>query len=534
MIKYGLPFWLYNDEPPFVLATLKMIQLKSILPVLHQEAFKPFFYYPPYISYLFLPVFLFVILLQYLNFQGNISELQSILASDPSVFFIAGRFVMIILSLLTIYLIYRITESLTKDRWSSFFAAFFFSTSLMHISLSVTGKQWMPILLFYTLGLFILSKENWSIKKRFYISATLVGIGTGISTIIILFSIIMISWYIFYEKKSFIGMFKDIMMYKVGFTIITLAVVPVLLYPASLGFVPDMTLHDSSKTILGFITSPFVFPFTFIMTEPVLSIFFIIGLIFGLKKYRKFFLVSIVFIISYSFIFYTFFRFEYRFLLPLTLLLSIGASYGINIIKEKFPQKIYKSIFILVILILILISLKMSTLGAKNDSRVQAKEWLERNTTTNQKIIVYANLMRLPNSKSGIIEQEFIDPTSLRTNDKNEKDIEPILRKNRVFNALNLYTVKNDNFYNEISNYAQKNNYEYLVIAKQDFLNNPGQFKNVKKLTKKAIMVAKFGNNESGYSLSKTEIGPTLKPLFTIKEFGPEIEIYRLNRVFKN
>jgi hypothetical protein len=51
----------------------------------------------------------------------------------------------------------------------------------------------------------------------------------------------------------------------------------------------------------------------------------------------------------------------------------------------------------------------------------------------------------------------------------------------------------------------------------------------VKKLTENATVVAKFGNNESGYSLSKTEIGPSLKPLFKISEFGPEVEVYKLN-----
>jgi leucyl-tRNA synthetase len=115
-----------------------------------------------------------------------------------------------------------------------------------------------------------------------------------------------------------------------------------------------------------------------------------------------------------------------------------------------------------------------------------------------------------------------------RTNDKNEKDIKSELRNYRVFNALNLYNVKNENFYNNIVGYAKKNNYSYLVVSKLDFLNNTEQFSKVRELTKDARLIAKFGNNESGYSLAKTEIGPTLKPLFSITEFGPEIEIYKL------
>ncbi len=527
MIKYGLPFWLYNDEPPFVLATLKMMQLKTVLPVLHEEAFKPFFYYPPYISYLFLPFFILVIGVKFIFFSGSLNDLQTVIASDPSILFLTARIITIVLSLITIYLVYKISLNLIKNKTSAYFSALIFATSLMHISLSITGKHWMPILLFSTIGLYVLTKENWSLNKRFYISAVIVGIGTGISTIVILFSFIMIFWYIFYEKKSILKMFIDPMMYKVALIIIALFFIPVALYPASLGFAPDMTLHDS-KSIVGYITSPFIFPALFLKTEPILSALFLIGLIFSIKRNRNFYLTTILFIIAYSLVFYIFFRFEYRFLLPLLLPLTLGASYGIKEIVERLSIKNSRIILCIIVIILITFSVRISILGSRNDSRVIAKNWLEQNTKPEDKVIVYANLMRLPTTRSNIIEQEFIDPTSLRTNDKNEKEIKSELRNYRVFNALNLYNVKNENLYNNIVGYAKKNNYSYLVISKLDFLNNPEQLSKVKELTKNAQLVAKFGNNESSYSLSKTEIGPTLKPLFSITEFGPEIEIYKL------
>ncbi len=527
MIKYGLPFWVYNDEPPFVLATLKMMQLKTVLPVLHEEAFKPFFYYPPYISYLYLPFFLIVIAIKYIMFPGSLSELQTVISSDPSIFFITARVMTISISLLTIILVYKITENLIKNKWSAIFSALIFSTSLMHISLSITGKHWMPILFFFTLGLYVLTKGNWPLNKRFYISAIIIGIGTGVSTIVILFSFIMIFWYIFYEKRSAFKMFIDPMMYKVALIIIGLSLIPVMLYPASLGFAPDMTLHDG-KSIFGYLSSPLMFPISFLMTEPLISLLFIIGLVFGIKKNRNFYLTTILFTIVYSLVFYTFFRFEYRFLLPLLLLLTIGASYGINEITEKFSAKNSKMILVICAIILVTLSVRISILGSRNDSRVIAMNWLEQNTKPEDKIIVYANLMRLPNTRSGILEQEFIDPTSLRTNDKNEKELNSKLQNYKTFNALNLYNVRNENFYNGIVNYAKKNNYTYLVISKLDFLNNADQLLKVKELTKNAELVANFGNNESSYSLAKTEIGPNLKPLFTISEFGPEIEIYKL------
>jgi hypothetical protein len=528
MIKYGLPFWLYNDEPPFILTTLKMFQLKTLLPVLHEADFTPFMYYPPYISYLFIPFFLISIGISWLGFDGNLNELQSVLASDPSIFFITARFVVILISILTIYLIYKITQSLTKSNRASLYSAVLSSTSIMFISLSITGKHWVPILFFYSLCLFILSRPDWSIRKRYTLSAITIGIGTGVSTIVILFSVVIFLWYITYDKVSIKESLKGFLMYKLAFIVVALSFIPVLLYPASLGFVPDTTLHGG-KTILGLLTSPFVFPFPFLATEPVLVFLSLLGLFLGFRKYKSFFITSIIFSIFYCIIFYTFFRFEYRFLLPFILFLTISSPIGLDEIQNKFKSKYITAIIFLILTIPTLFSIRLGYLGYVNDSRIKAKQWLNNNIESGEKVIVYANLMRVANNKSGILEQEFIDPKSLRTNDKNMLSIRDELIKEKTFHALNLYTVENDNFYKMIDTYTKKNNYKYLVFSKRDFLDKPEQFEYVKNLTKDAKLIVSYGNNESNYSLSKTEIGPSLLPFFKIKEFGPEIEIYKLN-----
>jgi hypothetical protein len=527
MINYGLPLWLYNDEPPFVLTSLKMMQLKTLLPVLHESDFKPFMYYPPYISYLYLPFFLITVLVTYISFSGSFSDYLNLVASDPSPFFITGRIVIILLSLFTTYLICRIVYNLTKERIPSIASSILTSTSLMFVTLSVTGKHWLPILFFYVLAFYFLTKLNWSLKKRILVSSLTTGIGIGVSTIVILFSAIIVLWYIFVEKKSLKNLFSDIYMYWSLIITLTLSFIPILLYPASLGFVPDTTLHDP-KTFLGYLGAPFLFTKTFLFTEPVITILFLIGLFFGFKKYKSYCISFLIFIAFYSMIFYTFFRFEYRFLLPLLLPFILGASFGIQELKEKLPKKIFAGIISILLLVSTIFAVRLSVLGHRNDSRIQAREWLEENVEKGSKVIVYANLMRLHNTKEGILEQEFIDPNSLRTNDKSELKLDPKLRNDKVFHALNLYTVSNDNFYKMIVPYVKSKGYEYLVLSKKDFLDKEEQFKEVQKLKDNGKLIASFGNDVSTYSLGKTEIGPNLLPLFRIHEFGPEIEIYKL------
>lgn len=527
MINYGLPLWLYNDEPPYILGALKMLQLKTILPVLHEQEFISFLYYPPYICYLFLPFFVLVASISIITFDGSMADYISYVASDPSIFFLTGRFVIILISLLSIYFIYRVTKNIFGEEKLALLSAFLVSTSLIHILLSVTSKQWMPIFFIYVLGLYFLSNKNLSVNKRFIYSSIVTGIGTGISTITILFVIVMFFWYIFVEDKRLKELLTGSLFYKVSIILITLSILPAIIYPASFGFAPDMTI-DRSKDMYGVITSPLFFNLRLLRTEPVIFILFLIGLFSGFKKNKPFYIVSISFIYLYSIIFYIFFRFEYRFLMPIIVFLCIGASYGYNILQYKMSKRSSLFILITVVIFSLATSIRISYLGYVNDSRVLVKEWMDANTKPDTKVIVYANLMRLPNSIEGINEQYFIDPNSLRTNDKNEKVLDKKLRFGNVYHALNLYTVKNENFYNSIVDYAKNNNYEYLIISKQDFLNDQSQFKKMRKLTENAILLDKFGNNERDYSLGKTEIGPTLLPLFKINEFGPEIEIYKI------
>ena len=69
-ISYGLPLWLVDDEPPFTLAALKMLQLKTLIPASQLADFKTVLYYPPYLSYLYLPFFAALVAIKLLLYDG--------------------------------------------------------------------------------------------------------------------------------------------------------------------------------------------------------------------------------------------------------------------------------------------------------------------------------------------------------------------------------------------------------------------------------------------------------------------------------
>ena len=299
----------------------------------------------------------------------------------------------------------------------------------------------------------------------------------GISTIVALLPSLILYWFLFYEKKI-INLFFDKKTYLIALIFIFLAILPVVIHPGGFGIKGDVTVH-SAKTILGVLQSPFLFLKPVAFSEPILMIFAAIGLILAFLYRKRLFWPIFLFIYTYSAIFYLFFRYEHRFTLPLLPLLVIMAAYGFIECYQRIcnKNKILSIGFVFILVIPLILSLRLGYLFYNNDSRIHARQWVEGNIPQNSKILVYARLTRLSSTKEAIQEQEKLDSGSLRKVDLAEENL--IAGRSNTFHALNLYSVNNPEFYQNIKNYAEAHNYQYLLISMNDFQQNPGQWSSV-------------------------------------------------------
>src|SRR3989344_6054151 len=150
-IGYGLPLWLIDDEPPFTLAALKMLQLKTFLPASYLDEFRTILYYPPYLSYLYLLPFSILLGIKYLFFSGGREQFIYYLTSDLSQFFLIARFLNVVLGVLSAGLLYRVAKNIFsseggsasggQNEFPALLSAFFLSTSLFHILMSANGRH---------------------------------------------------------------------------------------------------------------------------------------------------------------------------------------------------------------------------------------------------------------------------------------------------------------------------------------------------------------------------------------------------------
>ena len=523
-VSYGLPLWLVDDEPPFVLAALKMLELKTLIPALHLADFKTVLYYPPYLAYLYLPFFAALAGIKYLFYKGAANLFAAYLLSDLSGFFIIARAINIFLGVASVYLIYKIAKNIFKEEAPALLAAFFVATSLIHAALSMASRHWLSVFFFSALVLFWLSTPKLDFRKKYFLAALSAGIGVGFAIINCFLAILMAFWHVFYEKRAFLNIFKEKFFLGLFTVFIALSALPYLLYPGSLGFQADITAK-TAKTVLGTVTSPIFFAKTIAISEPLIIIFAVLGLLFAFKNSKNIFWAFFAFIYAYSVIFYLVFRFEPRFFMGLLPFYVILAGYGFWKTQELLPNKILSKIFFLLLLIPLALALRLDWLALKNDSRTLASKWAEANIPAGAKIIVLARLTNLPANKSALAEQKKLDPTSLRKAYLAQAEIAENSPDFKIFHALNLRDFSNESFYENIESYIKQNHYEYLLI--QPDYRNSEHFKNI---TKNAALLKLYAGADSKLSFAESQFIANPLGLFKISEFGPRIEIYKINQ----
>jgi len=131
-------------------------------------------------------------------------------------------------------------------------------------------------------------------------------------------------------------------------------------------------------------------------------------------------------------------------------------------------------------------------------------------------------MTRFASTKEAIKEQQTIDPASLRQVDYAEMNFAKNPHDYTNFHALNIYSVKNDNFYKNITNYARINDYKYLFWDPIYPPNNDARANQIRELAKKSVLVKSFGDIQKEYCLKDGNFGNPWG-LFELESLGPKI-----------
>ena len=522
-VGYGLPLSVVYDEAPYTLGALLMIKLHTVVPSLHVADFQSVLYYPPYISYVLLAPFAAILGVQYLLWHGDPALFQYHIVQDLSPFFITARFLNVLLGTFSVFLVYRITEALFRSKVAAAAAAFLLATRVLHVGLSMVGRQWVPVGTVLLIVLYLLLRGEWSFRKRYLTAFFAAGIGIGISSISALACALIGIYYFVFDIRSLRGIARDIPPLFFGALIFfSLAGIGWLLYHSGNTFIGSMTLHQS-KSFSGLLMSPWSALSTIFFSEPVLVVLAILGLgLLAFKCRRASLLLAALFTV-YIAVFYLFFGFEARFVLPIIPFLAIAAGYAVaSLVSRRW------SVFVVVLLsIPLVVALRLSFLSAYGETHQSARAWALERLMPNDKVLVYSSALHIPTQKAAVAELRSIDPNALRKADEAD---EAINDKTAPYVLNNLTSLIGEPFMNDLPKYARAHGYEYLILEPRS-LPSAGTTtqKAFASLTKDASVVAHFDGFGYEMSLDESQFREPFTTLFQNKLLGSDIVIYRLH-----
>ena len=187
----------------------------------------------------------------------------------------------------------------------------------------------------------------------------------------------------------------------------------------------------------------------------------------------------------------------------------------------------FKFLMVITLFFPVIVSSRLGYLSLQNDSRIIAKDWIENNIPQGSKIVTFSPRLRVSSSRVALLEQKNIEPSSLRKIDEAEMFFDGSYEGNSFY-ALNLYTVSNLDFLKNLPVYLEKQGIEYLVISPNEG-EYIGKFDTIKAETPKYSLAASFGS-DLGVRMPGAEVFKwTWADLFKIKEFGPRVDVYRIN-----
>ncbi|MFY9462913.1 MAG: glycosyltransferase family 39 protein [Candidatus Sungiibacteriota bacterium] len=516
-VSYGLPLRLIADEPQFILAAFLMAQEKTIILPTQLPDFNKLLYNPPYLAYLFLPAF-FV-----LRYVAEVNSLTP--------YFVVARLFSISAGVLTVYLIYRITRQIfPKHKTAPLFAAWLLATSILAIAVSATARHWSFSTLLGVLGCAVLSIPRWPFSIRYLAAIVIAGIGMGINPILGALPIFAGAWYLLKEKGRIRELFSRWWLYA-GIAIFAfLGALPWLLHPQGLR---RIAIEDQGYafTISGFLNAPFTFLFPFIQSEPVLFFLAIAGLGALWRKNRDLFWLLGGTILGYIMLFYLEYQFEHRYLAPIIPLFALLGGFAIALLWERLRMKpwwVNATVVGVILLIPFAVSVRFSSLLFRDDSRSNARAWFETHIKEGSHIFAWAALTRLAAMPEAVAETVALG-AKLDTEDTNEYRF-PQMNWGRRFRVLNLYNVRNQSFYEHIISYACAREFDYLLMQEADIFSPAYERGKIADLTRGATLLQSFGAAGERYSITGTKFEGSPWTLFRLREFGPLITIYRLNR----
>lgn len=555
-IGYGLPQFFVADERATVYGALKMLELKTLVPVWHTEEFKKVLNYLPVSSYLFLPFLTPTLVIHYLlSGAPNFETYRQILILHPTFIFLTARIVIALMGTASIWLVYQFTRRLFLSERAGLLASLFLATSFYHVQLSQVTRHWMPASFFILLALLAtLDLYQRGAIRGYFLASLFAGFGAGANTAAAAAMIFpVLAHFLRPGPENFAARLKSLRFWIAVIIFFGVFFTMILAYPYGLsqGEIPGggagealgaKFVHLSQKTIPELLAFLWYYAGLLFTYETILLVFAFGGMAVALRRTPRWVCMLISFSVVYLTLLYLFFNIIPRgalFLLPiLAVFAGYAADRSILHLQRVVPPTagaavaLFLGSFLILFLWPIAVVLRYDYLLTQSDTRMLAADWVYTHVPQQEKILADLPYLRLTNTKIGIRALEGIDPTGLRIQDQTLLTVDDQRYPEPSREVLNLHFVSPQSPYREARDkeFFTSKGYRYFV-AEYGYTNQADLDAQSRALAGAGRLVMRFdGFGKQRFDRALTISGEiaTIYPwqLWDFDRYGPIVAIY--------
>lgn len=518
-INYGLPGLFVGDEKSIVSGSMKMISQKNIFPVFSPDIFRSL-YYPVLIPWILLLFFIPWLGLVYLFGDfSSLSQMSDYFILRPESLFLIGRFINVLFSVASVFLIYKVTYRLFSKR-AGLLAAILYAVSWLPIHQAHFIKHWniggffALLVLYFSIN--ILKNPSW---RNYILTGVFIGLAACADYIHIIYSLFITFFHFLFLKLPFRDKILSRKFWLCVLVSILLFIVGIVTYPQEfhrIALGEDSTV-SAVKNLQGFFQVSSEIFFTLYYFETILFILSIIGALILFFSDKKIFLALLFIPILSPFIYYFLLHFEARYVLLFLPILAILSGFALDKVFVFLKIKSYTVLIILLFLIILLPlrnAVIFDTKLSNEDTRILAKKWIESNIPYDSKIIINSWEFNLDRNSKCIYDQQKINSSSLRSRDYVMLDMD----KKDAYCVWPIDLV--------LTNPENINEYQYYVV--DDYTTKRLGYLSEDVISKAELIIEFKGSN---YDIIENLPSNFIHQLLIGNLVGPNVKIYKLNTI---
>lgn len=343
-IGYGLPLHLVGDEESLVGGALKMLELRTIAPVLHRSEFA-ILYYPTLLSYLYIILWTPYLIATYLfsHYGASVSEFTPYVLTHLDDLWMLSRIASVIAGSALIFVLCDIAHTLfPRDNRVALFSSGLLGLSLLHFQLSVVSGHWIFDTLFFFTVVSLLLRNKFRDTRSALLGGIVAGLGFGLSSMgfVSLFFVIML-YLLMNVRERWLGLANSRFWYFICSALL-LAIGFIVLHPDAYSYViAGKDTAGLAVKDLGFVWNEILTSAYYLFSNDfMISALSIIGLgllvFYGFARYA---LTSIVMFVVYELLLVFFFHNAARYHVFLIPMQALVAGYGLAVVYEHSTKR---------------------------------------------------------------------------------------------------------------------------------------------------------------------------------------------------